>query len=89
MNYRVVSEIRGELRSSDFKDESRLAKMFLYFFEVHDICVLMVQVKEVDLVRKQAPIKTALLDNNGMKPVRAGINHTGANAATGRLPAYD
>ena len=57
------------------------------FFEVHDISVLVVHIKKVDLMGKGTTIKATLLYNHGVKPVRVCINNTGSNAAAGTFSA--
>ncbi len=54
--------------------------MALDFFEVHDVCVLMVQVEKVDFVGKETAIKATLFHDHCMEPIRVSINDTGTNA---------
>ena len=46
-----------------------------------NICILMMQIKEVDLVGKNTSIKTTLLNNRDMESVLISVHDAGTHAS--------
>ena len=64
-------------------------QMLADFFEVHDVRVLVVHVKQVDLVREETAIKAAFFHDHGMESVRVRVNDAGPNTATSTFSANE
>jgi EAL domain-containing protein (putative c-di-GMP-specific phosphodiesterase class I) len=63
--------------------------MLFDLIEMHHVRILVVEIKETNLMGEDAPVKDALLRHHRMESVGIGINDAGADTTACALAAHD
>src|SRR5437588_7799367 len=84
----ALAETDRALESTRLPDRQAF-EMREHVVDVHDVNIFVMHVKQVDLVRENAAVEAALLDQHDVKSMRIRVDRGRAHTSRGALAAHD